>query len=544
MNPTNRQTGKLENRKTRKPKNQKTAPPSPMRRSVLLTILLALLFALAVLGVLRQANPLYNFPSLDNGYYLYIGQQIVAGKTPYVDMWESKPPGIFYLNALGLWLARGSRWGVWAMEFLALFSAAAISYFTLRQIYGFLPSLLGTLTALWGVSAVLQGGNLTEEYSLPFNFLAALCFWLSLQQPARRWPPLVIGLTFAASFAFRANNTGVQMALVLAWVISAFFQKDVRTLFHRLLWSALGVLLGLGLVSLPFLLNGTFDDMLNAALFYNFAITKTAPDLLGTFRGGLTRIGIPAGFGLLGYLLLLLQVIEQRRLDPWPLFLLLLWPLEIALSGLSGRGYDHYLIPWMVTLAALTALLMDSLLPTLNRYTEQKNLQTAAVLLVLGVFLSLNGLSEYGQTFRRLAFERQKGIEIDHPVAAYLRQHSQPDDTVLVWGARLAFNVLARRQSPSAYLFYPLLVDVPFSRQMAAQFYTDLTTKKPLLIVDTALINQDLVPALDPAIRRAQFQSGKLWPTLPENIHAVLQFIDENYQLAEIIQNYPIYRRK
>ncbi len=516
----------------------------PRLRSFAFTLLLALLLALAVLGVLRQANPLFNFPSLDNGYYLYIGQQIVAGKTPYVDMWESKPPGIFYVNALGLWLARGSRWGVWALELIALFGAAVISYLTLRKIYAFLPALFGTLVWLWGLSPVLQGGNLTEEYSLPFNFLAVLCFWLALQQPNRRWSPLVIGFTFAASFTFRANNTGVQMALVLTWLISALLQKDLRTMFHRLLWSGLGVLIGLALVSLPFLFNGTLDDMLNAALFYNFAITKAAPDLLGTFRSGLVRIGIPAGFGLLGYLLLALQVIEKRRLDPWLLFLLLLWPLETALSGLSGRGYDHYLIPWMVTLGMLSAALADSLFSTLNRYTEQKTLPAVAVLLFLGVLLSLHGLSEYRQTVQRLAFERQKGIEIDHPVAAYLRKHSQPADTVLVWGARLAFNVLARRETPSSYLFYPLLMDVPFSKQMADQFYIDLTTKKPLLIVDTALINQDLVPSLNPAIRREQFKSGKLWPTLPENINTVLDFIDQNYELTETIQGYPIYRRK
>lgn len=513
-------------------------------RSPVLILLLALLLALAVLGVLRQANPLINFPSLDNGYYLYIGQQIAAGKTAYLDVWESKPPGIFYVNALGLSLARGSRWGVWGMEFAALFGAAVISYLALRKTYGFLPALLGTLAWLWGLSPILQGGNLTEEYSLPFNFLAVLCFWLSLQQPARRWPLVVIGLTFAASFAFRANNTGVQMALVLAWLVSAFFQKEFRTLFHRLFWSGLGVLVGLFLVSIYFLAIGTFGDMLNAALFYNFAITKSSPDLLGTFRGGLTRIGIPAGFGLLGYLLLLARGIEQRRLEPWALFLIILWPLEIALSGLSGRGYDHYLIPWMVTLGILTAILADSLFPALNRYAAGKALPAAAILLFLGILLSLNGLSEYGQTFQRLAFERQKGIEIDHPVAAYLRKHSQPDDMVLVWGARLAFNVLSRRETPSAYLFYPLLVDVPFSRQMSDQFYADLTTKKPLLIVDTALVNQDLVPALDPAIRREQFKSGKLWPTLPENINAVLEFIDQNYELTETIQGHPIYRRK
>lgn len=113
-----------------------------------------------------------------------------------------------------------------------------------------------------------------------------------------------------------------------------------------------------------------------------------------------------------------------------------------------------------------------------------------------------------------------------------------------MWGARLAFNVLSRRESPSAWLFYPLLADTPLTRRMSEGFYADLTTRPPLLIVDTALINQDLVPSLDPATRREQFQSGKLWPALPANIHAVLAFIDERYERVATIQNYPIYRRR
>ncbi len=57
-------------------------------------------------------------------------------------------------------------------------------------------------------------------------------------------------------------------------------------------------------------------------------------------------------------------------------------------------------------------------------------------------------------------------------------------------------------------------------------------------------VNQDLVPALDPVIRKEQFKSGQLWPTLPKNIETVLSYIDENYQLVETINGYPIYRRK
>lgn len=513
-------------------------------KSLLVLSLTALLLALAMLVVLRRANPLFNFPALDNGFYLYFGQQLLAGKKVYVDMWESKPPGIFYVDMLGLWLAHGSRWGVWALEFVALFFSAAASFLTLKKQNGLLPALTATLAWVWALNPILQGGNFTEEFSLPLNFLALLAFQTSLQKPAKKWPNLLIGLTFAGSFIFRPNNTGVQMAIVFAWLISALLEKDHKQLIQRLLWSGLGAVFALGLVSVYFISQGNFTGMVNASLFYNFAITSHRSGFVDTLLSGIQRTGIPAGFAFLGYILVISRVIEKQRASDWDLFLLVLWPLETILSGLSGRGYDHYFIPWMVTLAALIAILIELTFPALSRFAGRNALSTVTVFLLVGIFLSQAVLAEYGQSFQRIAFDRQAGIEIDHPVAAYLRKNSQPADTVLIWGGRLAFNFLSRRSAPTAYVFYPLFLDVPFSQQISDQFYSDLVTKKPVLIVDTALINQDIVPALDPAIRKEQFKSGQLWPTLPKNINSVLNFIDENYQLVETIDHYPIYRLK
>ena len=86
-------------------------------RNVLSCIFLFLLTAL----ILNLANPLFDKPSRDGGFFLYAGQQILNGKIPYLDFWDSKGPAIFYINALGLWLGGGSRWGVWAVEFLCIF---------------------------------------------------------------------------------------------------------------------------------------------------------------------------------------------------------------------------------------------------------------------------------------------------------------------------------------------------------------------------------------------------------------------------------------
>lgn len=506
-----------------------------LKRS-LQTIFGLLLALLLLLNALRQASPLTVFPSLDSGYYLYTGQQVLLGRTPYVDFWESKPPAIFYINALGLLLGRGTRWGVWALEFVFLALAAGLGFDAMRRRWGDLPAWLGTFSWLIGLNAVLDGGNLTEEYALFFAFLAIWAFGQAAQVPAARRYPFLLGLAFAGGFLLRANNTGAALAAVLAWGVLAVLERDYRRLIHRLLWSGLAVVGILGAVSLAFAVQGNFRAMLDAALFFNFSIQKESHDLLGVFSNGVNLIGIPAGFGLLGLAAL---AASRTRREPLSIFLLIALPLEIALSSVSGRGYAHYLMLWLPPLALLAAVLFSEL-PGL---ILPRRAWVLPGLFFLSLLLMPGTLADYRQVAQRLVLERQKGVEIDHPVAAYLRKQTTPAETVLVWGGRLAFNVLSRRESPSAVLFYPLLVDSPVSVSLAERFYADLTAHPPAVIVDTCAINQDLLPCIDPQARSAQQKTGKLWPTIPANIASVYTFIQQNYTLETNLGGYQLYRR-
>ena len=118
-------------------------------------------------------------------------------------------------------------------------------------------------------------------------------------------------------------------------------QREHRLLIFRLLWSGLGVLFVLGPTALFLLWQGSLAEMIDAALLFNFYLSEGGKDLLAGLAAGFGFIGVPAGFALLGYLLL--AILAPKR-DLWTLFLLILFPLEVVLSGLSGRGYPHYYI--------------------------------------------------------------------------------------------------------------------------------------------------------------------------------------------------------
>src|SRR5687768_18311146 len=108
-------------------------------------ILLAMLLLLLALTVLVQANPGTRVPGRDYGFYVYIGDQIIHGKLPYLDAWESKPPAIVYVNAVGLGHERGSRWGVGIIELIALLADGVFSYNTKRKLCGIWQALAGLI---------------------------------------------------------------------------------------------------------------------------------------------------------------------------------------------------------------------------------------------------------------------------------------------------------------------------------------------------------------------------------------------------------------
>src|SRR5687768_898621 len=75
-------------------------------------------------------------PLRDSGVFLYTAWRMLDGEVPYRDVWDHKPPAIYVIDALGLVLGGGTLWGVWALEALALVSAAVVGYAVAARVSG------------------------------------------------------------------------------------------------------------------------------------------------------------------------------------------------------------------------------------------------------------------------------------------------------------------------------------------------------------------------------------------------------------------------
>lgn len=511
--------------------------------------LILLLLAVLVSMPLVSSNPLHALPPRDSGMFLYAGQQVLQGKVPYLDFWDHKGPLIFYINALGLWLGNGLRWGVWLLEWLFLFGSALLGYLALKKFFGKGAALLGTAVWVFTLPGALQGGNLTEEYSLFFTFLSLYLFSRHVHRP-RAIHLVGIGLCLAANLLLRPNNAAFTTVLILGLLAAPLFQHSYAQFGQRIGWIAAGLIIGLAPFVLYFLATGACGDLISAYLTYNFSVSLGGERALVANLIFITNsLGVSALILLGSALAVGFRLLRSRR-KPLAEQYLTLWIIllagistELLLFFFSRNIFGHYLMTWLPYLAALAASLYALLNPErlLPKAVHKPAFQWAA-LAVISLAVGCLGKTPLGQLFddlRTLLFNRSQGVEMVSAHAELLRAGTTPQDAVLIWGAYPGLNFLSRRAAPTRYAYqYPLFTPGYATTAMLEQFLTDLKQNPPALILDTY---NPRIPPINPARREEWLQSHTL-DDLPPLAPYVVDWISEHYRWEQNLNGWDYYR--
>jgi hypothetical protein len=528
---------------------QKQVPLS-LHRGSLERIITTGWLGLLVLGIL--SNPLFSYLGRDGGIFLYVGSLILKGKVPYLDVWENKGPLVFYINAFGLFLTNGSRWGVWLLEFLFFFCAGYIGYILINRIMGAIPALVGTFVWITAAGNVLQGGNFSEEYSLLFSFVAALFYLKSLEQPDHKLYSLLIGISLGLNILLRPNNIGMQAAAVGAYFVLAVISRNWLLLFQRLILIALGGIAVLAPVILYFSLQGALMEMVNVVLVFNYQYSDGSglSRVLDGLLNASTSIGLMfVAIALFGYALSLFSLVKREVfntvLGKFLLILIIGWPIEAVLSTLSGRNYPHYFLVWAPYLGLLCAYVTYVLLRQFLPRSEKYVIVCILILLTITLTGKINVWKGYGTVIARWWSSPQVGLDYRDPVASYILENTSPGDKVFVWGFRPIINFVSDRESPASFLPYPLIhVDTPLGQHWADQFYTQFTVDPPVLVINMIdPSDRERIPDIDPEVRK-QYKIKWKDVVLAHNYRETLDFIEQNYVLVDNIDGSDIYRLK
>jgi 4-amino-4-deoxy-L-arabinose transferase-like glycosyltransferase len=496
-----------------------------------------LILGICVLVIILPNNPgRQPVPNRDSGVFLYIGQRILEGQVPYRDAWDHKPPLIFFINALGLFLVRDSWWGVWLLELIFLTGTVFLAFSLLERNLNRTAAIFGSVVFLLGyiTFGLAEGGNFTEEYGLVFQFLALGLFATAELKDHWGIYGFLIGVTAGICFLLKQSLVGIWLAIIIYLVISRLQTRQWKKLVIELALVLAGAAAVLLIPLVYFGINQALGDFWQAAFLYNFRYASaTFASRLEALKNGLQLtffsgiIVIIAISWIAGWVFVLRHKEEAIGLDRGSRALLIVallsLPLEFVLASLPGRLESHYFLAWLPTFTLLAGF-FPALWWGFVRKKKQNLLGMWILLLAMSLF-PLLVLAKQGSSL--IQSTPSNSVRLSE----YIQKTTSPDDTVLIWGAEAAVNFVTRRISPSRYVYqYPLLKPGFHSPAMAAEFLGDVRDARPRLIIDASPWNPN-------------------WPALTTDLSAfdltgLADFIDLHYEVDNNFKdsNLVIYR--
>jgi len=233
-------------------------------------------FAAAMLFVVARAWPvLSNTPGRDQGTYLTIGRSLLQGRILYRDLWDNKPPGIFYIYAL-----IGKLFGVrmWCAAAVDLALLLMVSWCLFRFAERYLgpggAAVAVAVHATWHVEAGYIFTAQPEFFQLPLIFgayllvagsvaglppdrlrLSRMALQEQLQHFAGGWKirHFVAGALLGAAFWLKYNAFIFLPLLLIPYLDRAALDAHPPRLRFSVMWRQLAgrvawVLLGFGAV--------------------------------------------------------------------------------------------------------------------------------------------------------------------------------------------------------------------------------------------------------------------------------------------------------
>lgn len=211
----------------------------------------------------------------DQYQLLGLGECVYQGERLYVDCWENKPPGLAWINALGLLTTAGRPLGAWALPALAGILSVAILWIAVSKLLGPTP---GRRTAVFAAALfstrAYDAASINPDFYAGIIELSAVGCWLSAIAGEARWRTLglaaVAGLIWSA--ATSVKQTGCAGLLAVSVVSAALIplrSSEARRWAAITFVSWLGFALGCGAVIFILSKQGVLNEARAAVVDFN-----------------------------------------------------------------------------------------------------------------------------------------------------------------------------------------------------------------------------------------------------------------------------------
>ncbi|MEG1300329.1 MAG: hypothetical protein RSC93_06465 [Erysipelotrichaceae bacterium] len=422
-----------------------------------------------------QMSPFSNsIPYTDSNVFKSTGYFISKGMIPYKDFFDHKGIVLQLINYLGFLL--NNDFGIWVLEVFSMF-ISCIYCFKIAFLYtkSNKASMLTTICVMISLIGFLEGGNLVEEYTIPFTLISLYIFNKYLLGYDVSFKGIVIlGICFSIVFNLRAN-------MVLMWEIYCgyiFIDCIIKKKYKLLLNYCLSFLIGILLVFVPIIIylgiNGALYDYIFQTIIFNFTYLKNGiSSYLAMVNDFSTSVVL---FLSISILIILLFKGEKEKRTMYILNLICIL-INYVMIILSRNSYLHYGLVLVAFFVIPMSYFFNTLLININ-YSSKFNIDVILSLLIL---ISLNVQPLHLQ-YTLIRDNKNSGTEKYYDeISKYIQNNTSKNDTIIVMGNNAYLYYKSDRLPASKYFYQSPISNI--SKHISAKCISEIQSNMPSVII-------------------------------------------------------------
>ncbi|HTM45533.1 MAG TPA: hypothetical protein VL137_11290 [Polyangiaceae bacterium] len=510
----------------------------------------SMLFFLLQLGLFSYGR--------DQSIYALVAREMAQGKLPYRDVWDFKPPGIFFVYSFARTLLGASMLAPRLLEILGIGAMSAAFLYMGQQLVGsWLVGLIAAaLATLLHVQLEFWHTGQPESFG-GFITVIALALVISDFSTRRRqvWSELTVGALLGVTFLFKPPLAGAGIVIAAyTFKKGKLEQTPLRQTWASLLRFALGGAAVLGVCGAYFALRGGWPALSWTLFEFTPGYTKMSWQGTDAFEGMyhavrqvLTKFSylIPLGLVVLAFdrplhtrereatflfagtvLVHLCGIAMQAKFFPYhygATLPLLAWLVSLGLYKLWLRARRHGLLV-IALLAALVWVisLRSGALDVPHGFWKRNALRTQYA-------FGLGPIKSREELDRQLYYTADFNLAADRDAARVITQRTPGNARIFVWGFEPMIYLFAQRGIASKYIY-----NVP---QRAAwqtgRARTELMQHLQQLPDVVVVQHNDVFPAvtgdaMDSAVALGDFPELEDW-------------LGQNYQALGSVEDFDLY---
>lgn len=438
------------------------------------------LFALAGIAfLLLMDSPLHPWiktaVGVDSGVFKTIAFMMERGCMPYRDSFDHKGPLLYILNYLGNRISYYR--GIWVIEYAFMVATFYIMYRTARLRVGIGASVLTLLTAIALLPQYFNGGNLTEEYAMLFIATGLYIFLDYLQNDRISTLRIAVsGGAMGAVLLLRPNMITLWIVFCTAVLLQKLKEKAWKELGGFILWFTAGMLAVLGPVLIWLAVNGALIPCWRDYILFNL-------NYVSVEEGTALSAKWHAFFAYFNNTIYILSTISIFYYVKRNLYLnityIVYMMMNLLMICMAGTTFGHYGMVLIPAFVYPVSILFENAQELTDKNTESF-LKAMLVICFLSVIIMPDWIRRI-ESVPDIYEQREISHDIDYSIIDIVKEYSNPEDKISVYGNWDIIYVLSQRKHATRYS-YQFSIGTAMQENQR-EYFKQLQEEMPPLII-------------------------------------------------------------